>query len=249
MRVDRSCFLVAYMGLRVILGAAIQLAWLQQQMDLSAVRVILLHALNPYGFAYHRRWNEDGVDLNRNFLPATASFVGSPPDYPALDRFFNPTSPPVKFEPFLLAAIGWVVRYGSQRIKETLAVGQYDYPQGLFFGGSRPAQTQTILAAHLSRWLGNTGAVTHVDFHSGLGKLATYRLFPKAILEPEDRARLIAQFGAESIEFPDERSVSYPILGGLGQWCQDLSIDRRYDFLTAEFGTYSSLAIGMVGTV
>ena len=29
--------------------------------------LILVHALNPYGFAWSRRTNEDNVDLNRNF--------------------------------------------------------------------------------------------------------------------------------------------------------------------------------------
>ncbi len=232
-------------GVEGYLGSAIQLAWLQERrrVDLSAVRVVMIHALNPYGFAYHRRWNEDGVDLNRNFLLATESFRGSPPDYPKLNRFFNPTSPPQQLEPFLLQAMWYSSRYGAQRIKATLASGQYDYPQGLFFGGSGASQTQKILAEHLQRWLGAAGAVTHIDFHTGLGKSATYKLFPKEVVESDFRARLIAQFGAESLEFPDDRSVSYPILGGLGRWCQNLSIDRRYDFLTAEFGTYPALAV------
>jgi hypothetical protein len=29
---------------------------------------VLVHALNPFGFAMLRRWNEEGVDLNRNAL-------------------------------------------------------------------------------------------------------------------------------------------------------------------------------------
>ena len=31
-------------------------------------RLVLVHALNPYGFAWDRRVNEDNVDLNRNFV-------------------------------------------------------------------------------------------------------------------------------------------------------------------------------------
>ena len=50
--------------------------------------------------------------------------------------------------------------------------------------------------------------------------------------------------GLNPIEFsPDDRQVSYPIKGDLGEWCQDLLVDLRYDFLTAEFGTYSAVAI------
>ena len=29
---------------------------------------LLVHALNPYGFSWLRRVNEDGIDLNRNFV-------------------------------------------------------------------------------------------------------------------------------------------------------------------------------------
>ena len=30
--------------------------------------VVMIHAINPYGFAHLRRFNEDNVDLNRNFV-------------------------------------------------------------------------------------------------------------------------------------------------------------------------------------
>ena len=30
--------------------------------------VLLVHAVNPYGFAWLRRTNEDNIDLNRNFV-------------------------------------------------------------------------------------------------------------------------------------------------------------------------------------
>ena len=30
--------------------------------------IVFVHALNPYGMANNRRFNEDNIDLNRNFL-------------------------------------------------------------------------------------------------------------------------------------------------------------------------------------
>jgi Protein of unknown function (DUF2817) len=62
-------------------------------------------------------------------------------------------------------------------LKITLPVGQYEFPKGLFFGGSAPAQTQRILAAHFRSWLGKAQQVIHLDLHSGLGKWGTYQLF------------------------------------------------------------------------
>ena len=43
-----------------------------------SVAVLLVHAVNPYGFSHIRRVTEDNVDLNRNFL----DFSKPPPDNP-----------------------------------------------------------------------------------------------------------------------------------------------------------------------
>lgn len=54
-------------------GAAIQIAFLdkllKKEIELPKnVSIVLVHALNPFGFLFNRRWNENGVDLNRNFF-------------------------------------------------------------------------------------------------------------------------------------------------------------------------------------
>ena len=55
-----------------VVGSAVQLAWLSQRHRTLSVpedaAIVLVHALNPFGFAWRRRWNENKVDLNRNFL-------------------------------------------------------------------------------------------------------------------------------------------------------------------------------------
>jgi predicted deacylase len=60
-------------GVEGFLGSAIQLAFLEKHRIITSslssdIKVVLIHALNPYGFAWRRRWNEDNIDLNRNFL-------------------------------------------------------------------------------------------------------------------------------------------------------------------------------------
>jgi hypothetical protein len=53
-------------------GSAIQAAILDQlaakPLGEGAPTVVLVHALNPYGFANNRRVNEENIDLNRNYL-------------------------------------------------------------------------------------------------------------------------------------------------------------------------------------
>ena len=50
------------------------------QVDLAGdnLSIVLLHASNPYGFAWGRRVNEDNVDLNRNFVDFDAPLPENP---------------------------------------------------------------------------------------------------------------------------------------------------------------------------
>jgi hypothetical protein len=235
-------------GVEGFLGSAIQLALLEEQKIIqltlsSDIKVVLIHALNPYGFAWRRRWNENNVDLNRNFLLLSEDFQGSPKDYPKFNSFLNPTSPPSKFEPYIFQALWLILRYGMLRLRNTLPVGQYDFPKGLFFGGHSPSKTQEILANNLPKWIGSSSEVVHIDFHTGLGKWGTYKLLLDLPETSEAYSRLSQRFEANAIEPFDPQGVSYKIRGGLGTWCQDLLPECRYDLLTAEFGTYSTVQV------
>jgi predicted deacylase len=235
-------------GVEGFLGSAIQLAFLEKYRTITSslppdIKVILIHALNPYGFAWQRRWNENNIDLNRNFLLPGEVFKGSPKDYPKFNSFLNPTSAPSRFEPYILQALWLISRYGMTSLKNTLPVGQYDFPKGLFFGGHAPSKTQEILSKHLPQWIGKASEVVHIDFHTGLGRWGTYKLLLTTSKNSEAYSRLARQFGTENIEPFSSEGVSYEIRGGLGTWCQALLPQCQYDFLTAEFGTYSTIQV------
>ena len=93
-------------GVEGFLGSAIQLILLEKLKSIPLLpadtKLVLIHALNPYGFAWRRRWNENNIDLNRNFLLSGKVFEGSPQDYSKFNSFLNPTSPPSLFEPYLI---------------------------------------------------------------------------------------------------------------------------------------------------
>jgi predicted deacylase len=231
-------------GVEGFFGSAIQLALLDQYLatvNLSSdLAVVIIHTLNPFGCAWYRRWNEDNIDLNRNFLVGDQLFRGAPPAYQLLDSFLNPQSPPHRLEPFLLKSLGLINRYGMSTLKNTLPIGQYEFPQGLFFGGKARSQTQQILTAHLRRWLGLSKQVFHLDLHSGLGKWGSYQLFSKLI---SDAALLYQYFDRDRILTFDSEATVYQPRGSLGNWCQVSFPDLTYDFLLAEFGTYSMLRV------
>src|SRR5688572_10961929 len=138
-------------GVEGFFGSAVQLALLQrlaQTQQGAPVRYVLIHALNPYGFAHLRRVNEDNVDLNRNFMANASSYAGSPDGYASLDSFLNPPSPPSRLEPFKLKAAWTIWRRGMPALKNAVAGGQYEYPRGLFYGGTGPSASARIVQQH-----------------------------------------------------------------------------------------------------
>ncbi len=236
-------------GIEGFVGAAIQAVLLEDTLGGFAppkgVAVVLLHALNPYGYANLRRVNEENVDLNRNFLLPGERFAGAPEAYGRLDPFLNPPRPlRWSHEGFRAQAVAILARQGMAAMKDAVAGGQFDFPQGVFFGGARPQATQALLGAHLPELFRKAERVLHVDFHSGLGKWATYKLF----IDREDGdpigAELAARFGDDKVEPWRNDGTSYTIRGGMGRWLQHrFAPDTVYDVLTAEFGTRDVLSV------
>mmetsp|Transcript_24906 Transcript_24906/g.59126 ORF Transcript_24906/g.59126 Transcript_24906/m.59126 type:complete len:300 (-) Transcript_24906:2838-3737(-) len=92
-------------GVEGFAGSAIQLNFLREMILQSAEqssgeksyvrKILLIHAVNPVGMRYHRRFNENNVDLNRNVLSREQweEVRSSDPNmfgYVTLDRVLNP---------------------------------------------------------------------------------------------------------------------------------------------------------------
>ncbi len=234
-------------GVEGFFGSAVQLAMLEQlsrQINkLPPIRFLFLHGLSPFGFAWLRRFNEESVDQNRNFLLEGESFSGCSPGYAALDGLLNPKRPPSAWEPFLAKALLTIARHGMASVKQAVAGGQYDFQKGLFFGGSRPSQTQDLLSTHLEQWLGDSKEVFHLDFHTGLGAWSSFKLLTDQSINDRQLAKLTSWFGADSIQTSNSKGIAYETRGGFGSWCVARNPRRDYTFVTAEFGTYGPIQV------
>jgi hypothetical protein len=231
-------------GVEGFLGSAIQYCLLEEWVHAPPpIHCVLLHALNPFGFAWRRRVNETNVDLNRNLLKEGEPFSGSPQVYAELDGLLNPKCGPSLWKPLAPQLLAALVRYGMPPLKQALATGQYDYPRGLFYGGDRPSRTNEILSTHFDRWLGSAGQVMHLDFHTGLGSWATFKLLVDQRLSTAQSKRLSDWFGSGSFEVVSAEGVAYTARGTLGQWCVARNPTRDYVYAAAEFGTYRLLQV------
>lgn len=229
-------------GVEGFLGSAVQAALLEESLrgwtPPGGMALVLLHALDPFGFSWIRRVNEGNIDLNRNFLLEGEQYQGSPAQYAELDWLLNPRYPPALGDLFWPRALLAITRYGQAILKQAVAGGQYDFPRGLFFGGHGPATIRSILEEHLPRWVGDSDLVLHVDFHTGLGRWGTHKLLVEHGMGPAREEWLARRFGEGVIERGDPDGISYRARGGMGSWCQASFPDRHYDMLCAEFGTY-----------
>lgn len=234
-------------GVEGFFGSAVQHALLDQLRQTSSefnIRHVLIHGVNPFGFSCLRRFNEDNVDLNRNFLANEDGFKGVPDGYARLNGFLNPESPPSRFEPFKLKAIWNICRHGLQPLRQAVAGGQYEYPRGIFFGGHAPCKSTQIVYENCDSWIGQSDQIVHIDFHTGLGAFGAYKLL---LTEGADSAAYpwyTDAFGTDCVEPLDApNATAYRVSGIFGEWLQKHFATREYRFVAAEFGTYGVIRV------
>ncbi|OGA53786.1 MAG: hypothetical protein A3G24_06650 [Betaproteobacteria bacterium RIFCSPLOWO2_12_FULL_62_13] len=230
-------------GVEAFAGSAIQLALLQQPPAPAAdCALILVHVLNPYGMAWLRRANENNVDLNRNFLGDGETRSGAPDLYRRIDRFLNPPSPPAS-DFFYLQALWQALRHGFHPLKQAVAQGQYEFPCGVFFGGSTLQQGPRRYLDWLRQHLSGARYVFALDVHTGLGPWGEETLLPEPASGATPIARLAAALNRKLIEVTRGDTAAYVIRGGMGGMLPRVLPGATVDFVLQELGTYSPLAV------
>lgn len=196
-------------------GSGVQVGLLHDSRFLDAVqasgaRVVLLHALNPYGFSHLRRTNEDNIDLNRNFR----SFSPRPSPnlkYAAVHDFIVPaTWPPGPEDVARMEA--YVATQGMRALQAAVSGGQCEYPDGLFYGGIAPAWSNTVLRQLLRDEGARRRTLGWIDFHTGLGPRGHgEKIFAGGDAATLERTR--RWWGADVTSFEDGTSTSAPLTG------------------------------------
>jgi hypothetical protein len=121
--------------------------------------------------------------------------------------------------------------------------GQYDFPQGLFFGGSKLEQGPTLYLDWLGEHLASVRHVVAIDVHTGLGKQGHDTLLVEAEIGDPLHTRLHSIFGDRVAPWDPEEGVAYQIRGGLPSAIERRFPDATVDFVTQEFGTHPPLTV------
>lgn len=227
-------------------GSAVALRLLDQltqQEPADDVGIILLHALNPYGYAWVRRTNEDNIDLNRNGLLPNEEYSGAHPLYHHVYNAFDPHRRR-RVESFYLQAWWLIMRHTKAALQCSLPVGQYEYPKGLFYGGKGPAESLKLLQHHLPQWMPEAQEVMHFDYHTGLGRWADCRLLIDVPDEHEDAQWLSRWAPPGVVESAANNRTAYHARGSLGPWMKHYVFpNAHYHYAAAEFGTFGNVAV------
>ena len=230
-------------GVEGFAGSAVQLALLSSDIKIpDDGALIIVHCLNPYGMAWLRRFNENNVDLNRNFVADEADRTGAADAYHQLGELLNPSGVP-RMDLFYPRAALSILKYGMAKIRQAVAEGQYEYPKGLFFGGKQFEQGALLYLGWLRLRLMSVRQLFAIDVHTGLGKWGDETLFLRnGGAHREDATNLGAKLGRTIVTDPVS-SGAYDIRGLLSEIFEMLEPKLDWNFVLQEFGTYSGVRV------
>ncbi len=234
-------------GVEGFAGSALQTGLLQTgrlSCRSDSVGVLMIHAINPYGFAHLRRWNEDNVDLNRNFVDHTKTHATNK-GYRELAGVVEPKSLSFWSDVNFWRRVLWYrLRHGSDSLKTALTGGQYTHPQGLFYGGLEETWSNRTLREIMSRYLSAATSVVMVDFHTGLGEYGSAEIIMNVPPDSPAFGRAVKLWGDSAVRSTvSGESVSADLSGTVKLAVPRMLTQAEVTAVSLEFGTLSSTRV------
>ncbi|MCC7272615.1 MAG: M14 family metallopeptidase [Alphaproteobacteria bacterium] len=227
-------------GVEGFCGSGAVVGCLYERLDRElpkGVALLLIHAINPHGFAWLRRVTEDNVDLNRNFLdfsqplPVNAEYA---PLHPfLLPRDFTGEERAHADAELLKAR----ERLGPRGFQKAVSGGQYAFPDGLFFGGLQPTWSNRTLRRVLQDQIADATHVLFYDFHTGLGPYGCAEPISGHAPDTDGYRRLLAWIGDCVTSAHLGNSNSTRLSGTIGYGVEQALPNAIHTKTTLEYGT------------
>ncbi len=222
------------------------------RLDPHSTGILLVHAINPWGMKHRRRVNGHNVDLNRSFVQDFAQLANSNPDYDLLYKLLNPASPlrvvPWQITSFVFQAVSNLARYGMGRLREATLKGQFNHPEGIYFGGQSPQEeTQTMRGLYEQTIPGYQQMLT-IDLHTGYGPRDQMTLVTSA-QEKMTSAEMTTKFGIPNVAAANPEEF-YSIQGDMIEYLYTLMKEKfpgkHFYAATCEFGTFGDSTLAVI---
>ena len=224
-------------------GSACLIGWLRNKRFMGMgedMAAVLIHFVNPYGVAYRCRQTEGNVDLNRNFVAHGQEKYPENPLYAeAHEALLAKDAAERK-----AAKSKFIDAHGQAAFNTAVLTGQYDFSDGLFYGGRSPVWSNHVMLRIMEEQCAKAQEIAHVDFHTGLGPYGYGFLVNNDEPGSGELALARSWYGKTLYSIPEARDENdaeggSPIAvgdmcGGLRQFLHP----RRYIYVALEYGTY-----------
>lgn len=224
-------------GVEGYFGSGVQSGLLRQGLAApKGARIVLLHALNPYGFAWDRRVNEDNADINRNFVDHAR-----PPVNAAYASLADAIAPRDMSREALKSANAKLRAYSDEHgdfaLQEAITKGQYAFPDGVYYGGARESWSASMLRGVLGEELRGVRKLIVIDFHTGLGEHGHGEMISEDLPGSPAYVRAKSMWGERVRSSEAGESVSAPLTGtvdkAVARWLGNVELT----FAALEVGT------------
>lgn len=222
-------------------GSACLVGWLKEERwrDLPPdTAALLVHFVNPYGVAYRCRQCENNVDLNRNFVDHAHGNYTANPEYAQIHDALLTDDAAGR------AILDAFVRdHGQGAFNRAILTGQYDHPDGLFYGGQEPVWSNRTIINILTRHAQAARLIAHIDFHTGLGPYGYGMLINTDDAGSQALRHARNWYGADTMfamgDQPADKTDDGP--AAVGDMCSGIRAalePRTYVYAALEYGTY-----------
>lgn len=207
------------------------------------ITILLVHAVNPYGFSWVSRTDEDNVDLNRNAL-AFSSPLDSTLDhgYEELHHLLLPERWP--FSPDNRNAIDeYVDRHGLAHFQSVVMRGQHSHADGIFFGGLQRSRSLLNLEEIFSASARRYDKVGWIDIHTGLGRNGHGEKIYAGRPDADGVARASKWWGTDLAVPFQGSSTAAEVTGQLANVIYETCPLATHTLLGLEFGTVDLMSM------
>lgn len=224
-------------------GSNAQRAWVEG-LDMDSLPegcgVLIIHAVNPWGFAYDARTTENNVDLNRNFLPD-----GYVHDHPEEALEYNDVFTLSDLTPestrLAQAQMQHLMERDGPRFMTLASGGQSLFPDGMNYIGRGEEWSTRTMRKIFKTFLPGRKSVIAIDLHTGLGSYAEPFLLnfakpgtPQYALNLDIYGEDLMRIGEPSDDHTNDASYTGLLATGLMQHAKDA---QSLSVVVIEIGT------------
>ena len=159
-------------GIEGYCGSAIVNCWLTSRVGNplgEGIKIVVVHAVNPWAFSNNTRTTENNVDLNRNFLSSGTGFERLNPSYDKLVTFLHGKTYNADQNLAIHRAYKTYLDQNGWHIENEMLQGQTHRADGLFYAGKQPEWANHTFRKIINDHLSSANTIGFIDWHTGVG--------------------------------------------------------------------------------